>query len=229
MPSKNKQIMKPHLILCEGIDAVHFMIAMLGELEQKTITNSFQALDFGGNENLPAFLKGLPVLPGYNNVKSIVIVRDAETNHASAIQSVKSALKNNGFSVPVSVNCVSQGDGVEHIGKHTVLTAFSLFPTLSHETDDGTLEHLILNNLREPSAYEALNDIDEFLKILVNKEGSFTWPHKTRLHTYFSITNKFVAMKVGEAVKAGVFNFRCEEIKNFTFLLTQIYNASENT
>jgi len=71
---KNKPISRPNLILCEGEDAVQFIIQYLLYLMQKNeeAINSFQALDFGGNDELGVYLQeDLPVESGFDIVESI--------------------------------------------------------------------------------------------------------------------------------------------------------------
>ena len=47
-----------------------------------------------------------------------------------------------------------------------------------------------------------------------------SYPHefKTKLHTYFSVTDEYVSLKIGEAAKAGAFNWNSNKLlplKNF--------------
>ena len=35
---------------------------------------------------------------------------------------------------------------------------------------------------------------------------------KTKLHTYFSVTDKYVSLKIGEAARAGAFNWSSEKL-----------------
>ena len=150
--AKNKEINHPHLILCEGADATLFIIYYLeylltnGEME----FDGFQAMNFGGNDELSGFLRLLPI---YDIVKSITIIRDAETDHNAAKQSICTVLKNYGFAVPSNANEIVQNGSIK--------VAYSLFPTLSKNTENGTLEKLYLNNLAEtPYPKKLINDIE---------------------------------------------------------------------
>jgi len=95
MAGNKEEIKRPHLILCEGADATLFMIYYLNYLikNNENEFDNFQAMDFKGNENLPRFLQLLRLLPNYNIIKSITIIRDAEKDHTAAIQSVCSTMK----------------------------------------------------------------------------------------------------------------------------------------
>jgi len=173
MPVVKDKIVRPNLILCEGEDALYFIIEYLDYLEKEDKSfYDFQAMPFNGNEALPQFLKILPQLPGYNIVKSITIIRDAEKDPITAKQSVSSALKNHGFSAPSQTNEIVQ-DGTRKI-------AFVLFPTLSENTKEGTLEDLYVKNLVE-SPEELIKDIDVFINGLKEKGHNFPRIHKSRL------------------------------------------------
>ncbi|MCL2775421.1 MAG: hypothetical protein FWD71_19065 [Oscillospiraceae bacterium] len=107
---EKEKISRPNLILCEGPDALYFIIAYLDYLIKKDgeLFESFQVMNFGGNEELSNRLKILPNLPDYNMIKSITIIRDAEKDCHAAVQSVCSALKNHGFASPSITNEIVQ-------------------------------------------------------------------------------------------------------------------------
>ncbi|MDR0294627.1 MAG: hypothetical protein LBH91_00305 [Prevotellaceae bacterium] len=213
---KNKKVIdKPHLILCEGEDTTQFMIRFLEYLRKReTGFESFMAFDFGGIKELPIFLsEDLPRKPGYDIAVSMTIVRDAEENHSSAVQSIKSALANSGLPAPSEPNTIVQGD--------TMKVAFSLFPSLSKDDNSGTLEDLYISNLKEDGVEHLLNDINFFLDALKSKGRNFTWLHKTKLHTYFSVTD-FVSKTIGQATEAGAFNYECNEMNQLKELLRSI-------
>ncbi|MCL1974607.1 MAG: hypothetical protein FWG61_00430 [Firmicutes bacterium] len=217
---KNKKnISQPNIILCEGDDTFYFIKGHLEYLQKnEAVFEKFQAFDFGGNKELPTFLSDdLPVKPGYDNITSIIIIRDSEDNFDSAVQEVKSALKKAGLPVPSEPNTIEQDDKIR--------VAFSLFPSLSNIKQNGTLEDLYIENLVEVGVNSVLDDIYAFLDDLKSKGRSFTWPHKTKLHTYFSVTNDYVTMKVGEATEAGAFDFECAKMNVLKELLKNIAMA----
>ena len=205
----------PNIILCEGADTTFFVINYLEYLKNtEKDFEAFFAFDFFGNENLPNFLEEIKRYSSYDMVKSILILRDSELSFSSSVQSVKSALSKNGYPVPSSSNEIAEDKNIS--------VAFSLFPSLSRIEKNGTLEDLIINNLTEINVESVLNDVDSFLSRLQKKDRRFTWLHKSRLYTYFSVTDNYIALKLGEATKAGAFNFNCEEMKSLKDLLIAI-------
>ena len=201
--------------MCEGEDATQLIIHFLEYLRKREKRfEDYIVFDFGGNDELSGFLSDIRLLPGFDIVKSITIVRDSEVDHNKAIQSVKSALGKHGFPVPPKPNTIERGDGLK--------VAYSLFPSLSENSLRGTLEDLFIDNLSEDEVDNLLFDINAFLNDLKSKGRNFTWFHKTKLHTYFSVTDKFVKMKTGQAAQAGAFNFECAEMNSLKELLENI-------
>lgn len=89
---------QPRQLLVEGKDAKDFFEALVGKLG----LDGFQVHNFGGIKEMRKFLKGFCAAPGFPCVRSIGVVRDAESSHQSAFQSVCDAIKNLGFATPRS-------------------------------------------------------------------------------------------------------------------------------
>ena len=207
MPRKKKKILsivihKKHLILCEGIDAWKFLVRYLNSpalQENPFFSEDIEAFDFGGNEDLNAYLTALKGIEGYSDVVSLLVIRDAELDAQTAVRQIQNALRANNLDVPAA-----QGQWTEGVPK----TCFLLFPALGTEERPGTLEDLCLTILDDTAAETPIEEIDTFVEHLEqNRTQPFSHRHKTRLHTYFSVNNTFVGMKVGEAADAGAFNW----------------------
>ena len=69
-----------HLIICEGQDEYSFLVWYLNSQERagedSRFASSVQVIDYGGNEELTAFLKILRNSDGFVKAKTILIVRD---------------------------------------------------------------------------------------------------------------------------------------------------------
>jgi hypothetical protein len=214
---KNKhEIIQPNIILCEGDDTTLFIIWYLGYLQKRDACfESIQAFSFGENDELTLFLSDdIRVKPGFDKVSSMIIIRDSESSFDRAVQSVKSALGNSGFPVPAKPNTIAQDDKIK--------VAFSLLPSLSNNKRNGTLEDLYIENLVEVGVEKVLDDIYVFLDDLKINGREFTWLHKTKLHTYFSVTDNYMSKKIGQATEAGAFNYECAEMNSFRKLLKEI-------
>lgn len=214
MPRKtNKKIEQKHLILCEGRDEQEFLISYLNSAALSDIpafSQDIQVIDFGGNSDLSAYLQLLQNSENFEKVESLLIIRDAERNVERAVCEVKSALLKNNFPAPCSPH-VWEGQ-FPKIG-------YLFFPTCDIVPKEGTLEDLCLSILSGSNAPCLIKEIDLFLEQLKsNCQIQVARPFKTKLHTYFSICNEYVSLKIGEAARAGAFDWssvRLEPLKNF--------------
>lgn len=198
MARENNKIVQPYLILCEGRDAYEYLISLLDYLTQSSaVPDMIQVFDFHGISQLESYFEVLKNMNGYDSVKSIGIIRDAEKDCASAIHSIKRALSHNSLPVPDFPGEV-KSSGV-------IKTGFVLFPKCDSNPLCGTLEDLCLSTLSSKKANVVMRDVNKLLKR--RRYSRLKCKHKNKLHTYFSLTDKYVFMKIGEASKAGAFKF----------------------
>ena len=199
MPKQElEKITNKHLILCEGADERGFLNNYLYS-QAANQYREIQVVNFGGNQELRNFLALLRVTDGFADLCTLLVIRDAETDAQNASVQIRSALEKNNFAVPKR-----QGEWAEGVPR----TCFLLFPYLGKNAEPGTLEDLCLSILADREADNVIGRIDAFLGALQQENlRKISHPHKTRLHTYFSITNDFVTKNIGLAAKAGAFNW----------------------
>jgi hypothetical protein len=228
MAAKNQPTVleHPHLLLCEGADAKYFLIWLLQYLVDSEGEmpgyNNFQVDDYGGITELQNYLKLLPSRPGFaddtNTVKSITIIRDAETDASAAMQSVCNALRKCNFSVPPAP-CKIAAPSDNH---HNVNVAYALFPTFDSFTN-GTLEDLCLDTLTSARKGTILNIANTAVSSAA-QISALSREHKNQLHTYLSLTNEYVGLKIGESAKANAFDFSSGSFCPLKTLLKTISN-----
>ncbi|WP_298273236.1 DUF3226 domain-containing protein [Geobacter sp.] len=206
------QIIMPKLLLVEGADALYFFISALAAFG----VDDVQVMDFGGITDLTAYLKALHMLPGYEKVTTIVIARDAETNPLTAVNNVRKSLQQAALPVP--------GNSFEFVG-NTPRVAFMIFPGLAAQSDNqnnllpGTLEDLCLEIVKDGSTFEC---VDMYIQCLQSKGQEITRLHKTKLHSYLSGNNDFVGLKIGEASKAGAWDWDHSRLNAFKDIIIQM-------
>lgn len=88
---------QPRLLLAEGKDDV----ALFETLRVQRQLPDIEITDFRGKDNLRPYLKGLVLDAGFSSVVSLGVARDADSDPAGAVESVRSALRDAGLSVPV--------------------------------------------------------------------------------------------------------------------------------
>jgi len=139
-----------------------------------------------------------------------------ETNAASACQSIQAALRDTGFAAPDKPCCrmTDSRASYPHIS-----TGFVLFPSCSAALQNGTLEDLCLRMLAQENAKTLLSSADA---ALAPYKKQLPRLHKNRLHTYFSMTDAFVSLKVGEASRDGAFCYECPEMESLKSFLVQM-------
>ncbi|MEK6725696.1 MAG: DUF3226 domain-containing protein [Deltaproteobacteria bacterium] len=199
------QITEKKLILTEGRDTYYFCIWAY----QAFNTTGIQVLDFGGIKDLNIYLKNLTLLSGYENIETIVIVRDAEIDSRAAVNSITSALKNANLSVP--------GKPCEFAG-NAPKVAYVVFPGFTEDAEgnqsllDGTLEDLCLELVKEDEIFECVN---QYIQCLESKRQDVRRLHKTKLHTYLAGKNNFVGLKIGEAARVGAWDWNHVKLEPF--------------
>ena len=211
----------PLLIVCEGLDAALFLANLLNHLFGKN-HGLFQVEKFDGNEDLPLMLKTLPNLPKFNGIKTLTVIRDAETNASGANQSVQELLRRTGFAVP-DKQCVLCFPKEE---KYRTIISYALFPTFSDDSTNGTLEDLCFNILPKSTRTDMKNIVEIALN-QAEKLEKHTHPHKNRLYTYLSLTDKFVGLKLGEAAFAKAFDFDDALLAPLKELLQSVLDLGE--
>lgn len=187
------EIKKNKLILVEGKDAFWFFIAVLKE---KGLIEDKQVMDFGGITELESFLQALMLVNGFDDVETIVIVRDAELNAGDAQRSIHRIVKKN-----LKIELTNPFEFINDQKK----VAYMLFPGYDEAGNlrNGTLEDLCLSMVDEN---HLLNSSKEFIDTL-SEHNSFKYLHKTQLHTYLSINDSYVGSKLGEASRIGAWNW----------------------
>lgn len=111
----------------------------------------------------------------------------------------------------------------------TLRVGFVLFPQCDRTLRNGTLEDLCLSILSDTSADKTLEHIDKFLADLEDYRGKpFGRIFKAKLHTYFSVHNDYVSLKIGEAAKAGAFDWNNQLSIHLKILFKRFYKSRKS-
>lgn len=216
MPKKGESLKlipdRPHVILCEGRDEKSFLCYYIEYLVKcQVVPDTFNVIDWGGNEDMRKELRRFPSIVQsvdyYDRMRGFLIVRDAESNAIGAAQSLQHHM-NQAFGIDIQLEgqFVQNPDGIRF--------GFVLLPGKNDEGAfyDGTLEDLCCQILKEDSdecsGQKLLKLSESYLDaVLQNRETPLRTVHKNKLHAYFSGTDRFVGMKIGEAARAQCFDF----------------------
>lgn len=208
-PQDNK-VLKQKVILVEGEDELYFFIWALQVLD--VCKDEIQVLTFGGVNNLTNFLKILKNDDNYSKITDILILRDAESNLQDAIRSVQSSLNEIGFRHSGRIF------RLEDLNNKRVGIGF--FTKQSDiERNSGTLEDLLICMTANS---DALTAAQRSFEAFVANGGTSTHPHKTLLHLYLTLDSSTVGLKIGEATKAGAWDFQSSSFEPFLTLIRDI-------
>ena len=177
-------------LLVEGRDECNFFEAFIEHLSLEHV--EIQLHDFGGVDGLRGFLRAFAAAPGFeSNVRSIGIVRDAETSAESAFQSVRSSLQNAGLSLPVL-----PGDRTDTKPSVTVLI-------LPGDNRPGMLETLLCESFKDEPENRCIDGFFDCFESI--PDMSIDRPYKARAHAYLA-TRPDPHVYVGVAAKNGYWN-----------------------
>jgi hypothetical protein len=208
---KPQKIEKDKVILTEGMDVKMFCIWACEAYHLKA-----QVFDFGGIRDLTTYLEAFCLSVGFNNVKSLVVVRDAETNSATAIKSIQKSFRSASLPEPAHPYEFQPGNPK---------TAFAILPGTTIEGnplqyENGTLEDLCLSIALDP--LHTISCVDDFLTMANHIGCKLSHPHKSKLNAYLSIQNDYVGMKIGEAAKANAWNWEHTNMNKLKYLFSEM-------
>jgi hypothetical protein len=188
--SKPEPIEKQKLLLVEGKDAFHFFChacRFYRDLED------VQVMDFRSISELTNFLLDLTIMDGFDEVDTIVVVRDAEQDAEAAKESIQDSMAKAKIPVPEKSFKFTTNDIVK--------TAFMVLP--GPKQKDGTLEDLCLLTVEDDPLLECVND---YLECVKAKGEKLPRIHKNKLHCFIAGRDESVGKPIGLAFKARIWH-----------------------
>ena len=190
-------------LLVEGKDQENFFQHYCKHLSLQDI----QVRDFGGVNDLKHYLPAFAKIPGFDDVTRLGIVRDAESNAASALQSVQSVIRNASLPSP------------DRVQKFTAGTPSVGALILPGHGQSGMLETLLCRAFADNPENVC---IDEFFKCLENQANlSLKRPDKSRAYAFLS-TKEHPQSSVGVAAMKGYWNLEHNAFNHVREFLTEL-------
>lgn len=179
-------LVSPRLLLVEGDDESHAFEAIMDAVGIIGI----EIRSFGGIQNLRAYLKALRLVSGFDDLVSLGIVRDAESNANDALRSVRDSLQAAGFPVPATSLTPAEG---------RPRTMILINP---HGRLAGSLDAVCLQAVGEDPA---MTCVDEYFQCL-DRQGIVLGANvsKARAHAFIASRQR-PDVSLGVAVKRGYF------------------------
>ncbi|HKZ41398.1 MAG TPA: DUF3226 domain-containing protein [Candidatus Hodarchaeales archaeon] len=191
---KQVDIMRSKLLLVEGRSLLVFLLAFLKHLDITDV----QIIDFKGITQLKQALAPIVRRPQFlqGEIATIGIIRDAEENAFSALQSVQTALRNvqAGLQIP---NTIASFEGTN--------PRIGIF-ILPDGRSPGMLESLCLSAISDLPVAQCIDAFFVCINDLagIQQQGSILV--KSRAQAYLASVNA-VAWHIGEAAQMGIWDF----------------------
>ena len=199
-----RQIESKIQLLVEGKDQLNFFEKLIEQL----LFENIQIQDFGGVNELRGFLLGFVNMPNFHEfVRSIGIVRDAETSAEGAFQSVQSSLKLAKLSVPHNPQ-----ESTATRPRVTVLI-------LPGDNRQGMLETLLCESFVNTPENCCIDDFFKCIEAL--RDISIKRPEKARAHAYLT-TKSEPHVSVGVAAKKNYWDLNHNVFNNIHDFLNLI-------
>jgi len=142
-------IVKPKILLVEGMDEFNLFNELLNELNLRDI----QVIEVGGKDKFAKDMPQLPVRTGFEIVTSIGIVRDADNNPQAAFQSIRGILHSMQYPEPNAP--LETAHGSPNI---TIMIVPDIDKT-------GMIEDICLNSVADDNAMICVNQYFECLEL----------------------------------------------------------------
>lgn len=184
MSSTAQALSKPKLLIGEGKEEVDFFTAFLTHLNISNV----QVEQYRGKQGLASYLKTLVVRPGYLNVVSLGITRDADNSAQSAFQSVCGSLQRASLPVPSQ-----PGEVVGYNPQVSVMI-------LPDGQNKGMLEDLCLAAVETDPVLQCVDEYLNCVYTTVGRESNNM--AKARVHAWLASQIE-PDKRLGEAAKAG--------------------------
>jgi len=204
--SEPEKIDHKKLLLAEGRDAELFLVWAGRHFRPEM---DFQVMDFGGIKELTNFLKLLANDESYDNVETIVVARDAETDAEAAIKSVKNSMNEAKIPVPEKP--------FEYTQESSLKTAFMIFP--GPEYTSGRLEDLCLLTVENDPLLEC---VDDYLECAKAKGEQLPRIHKSKLHCFLAGKKDYAGLPIGLASRKKAWDFDHPSLEPFKRIIREM-------
>ena len=200
-----KKITEKKLLIVEGKDEEAFFKVFLKRNEICQI----QVISSGGKDRFRKDFPAIKVTPGFDEVTSLAVIHDADTDAQGKFQSICSILSNNGLNIPQKVSSFISGS-----------PKIGIF-IIPDGKNKGKLESLCLSTVESENIMKCIDSFMDCIKKSQLKEGKYKSPkdiHKARCRAFLAAMEKDTR-SLGEATEKGYWNLDSEKLKPFTGFL----------
>ncbi len=209
------------MLLGEGIEGI---LRVFTEFLRKLGRDDVHVDHFGGKVKIRNGIQAFVRRPGFSQITSLAITRDADflnadavgktTASAAAFESVRNALSNASLPAPENTGEFCSGT----FAAREIRVGAFIFPGGGR---DGMLEDLCLDAVGTDGAIGCVDEMFKCVKQQANRECAPNAVAKARIHAWLS-TQLRPDLRLGEAASEGYFNWddpAFDDLKSFLKLL----------
>lgn len=201
MGGKNKEILNPYVIACEGIDYVYTLIAILQRhAELKISLWNFKQDDLSIDENFDVLFNQSAFKR--KAVQGVGIIQDAETNRDGAADSIKRQFGRAQLPVPNSQLTLATEAGKPH-------TAFLVIP---YNKPIGCLEDSMLDACMNPRELACAESYIACISGCRAPYANPTWPAKAKVHAMIAGNQECPEMPLGISMQKKMWNLEHDSL-----------------
>jgi hypothetical protein len=205
-PEKPIVLSSPVLTLCEGSDEQN----LLGELA-KHLRLSAQFFDCGGKDRFRGRFAAVVDAPQWRRVRSLGVIRDAESDADATVRSIKSGLEVHGLAVPDAPMVRATAEGSPDV----------TFLVVPFGEEAGMLEDLVLRLFHDSPSWSCQRGFFDCLEAVGTAPRKDVSKRRV-LVGLAALQTKNVALRMGEAAQMGSLDFdhpAFEELRRFLQLV----------
>jgi hypothetical protein len=186
----NTTIKSNKLLLVEGADDFHFFQELLKYLNIDDYDKKILPVD--GKDNFNTKVPTLTKLRGFDDLETLLIIRDADEDANNAFQSIYNIIKDKANLVPpYSPNTIS--NGIPKIGIYILPDNYS----------PGSIEDLCLKLVEK---LEAMNCVNTFIECTNKLDDPPRKTSKAKVQAFLATKND-IAYALGRAAEKGYWDF----------------------
>ena len=195
-------ITKRKILAVEGKDEVNFFVALLALMGIGDCDIRYVA----GKDYFPVKLRTLTKDPGFGDVETFAVIRDADEDASAAFNSIKKVLEERGLVSPKTKNTF--GKGCPKVG---------IF-ILPGNSDKGMLEDLCLRTVKDRPAMAC---VDKFAECAMALRPPPKIPAKAKAQAFLAAMPEIVN-SVGLGAQKGYWDFHSGELADLKSFLENL-------
>lgn len=205
---KNWEIQSKNLLIVEGGEDLSFFSSLLATSEISDV----HMISFNTNTAWDRKIASIKRANGFDKVRSIALVEDADSDFDAALQRCRSALQSNNFPVPGNVRDVARDSDYSS----------SIFISSESEGAAGSLEEMILARLTNSGQVKCA---ESFVECLAEQGITPKYPGKAKLRALAFAQPTFY-YNIGDAFKRGFVDFSSSEFDDLRTWLNQVFGSN---